>query len=57
VGYIKKCVTTEQTEEILNYLEKKGEIPPKYAENLRKLLMDKGLAFFHSKNEENCCLK
>lgn len=57
IDFIRRCDTEEQAEEIIAYLERRGEIEKKYAEKIRKQLRDKGLRSFGSKKEENYYLK
>ena len=57
IDFIRRCDTNEQAEEIIAYMEKRGEIEKQYAERLRKQLKDKGVRSFGSKKEENYYLK
>lgn len=57
IDFIRRCDTEEQAEEIIAYLEKRGEIEQEYAEKLRKQLKEKGIRSFGSKKEENYYLK
>jgi len=57
IDFIRRCDTEEQAEEIIAYMEKRGEIVKQYAERLRKQLKDKGVRSFGSKKEENYYLK
>ncbi|MCD6446090.1 DUF2095 family protein [Candidatus Bathyarchaeota archaeon] len=57
IDFIRRCDTEEQAEEIINYMEKRGEIEKKYAEKLRKQLKEKGVRSFGSKKEENYYFK
>jgi hypothetical protein len=57
IDFIRRCDTEEQAEEIIAYMEKRGEIEKQYAERLRKQLKDKGLRSFGPKKEENYYLK
>ncbi|MEM2715000.1 MAG: DUF2095 family protein, partial [Candidatus Bathyarchaeia archaeon] len=52
IDFIRRCDTEEQAEEIIAYLEKKGEISQSYASNLRKQLKEKGVRSFGPKKEE-----
>ena len=52
VDFIRRCDTEAQAEEIIAYLEKKGEITKKYADELRCQLKDQGLRSFGPKKEE-----
>lgn len=57
IDFIRRCDTEEQAEEIIAYMERRGEIEREYAERLRKQLKDKGLRSFGLKKEENYYLK
>jgi hypothetical protein len=57
IDFIRRCDTEEQAEEIITFMEKKGEIEKQYAEKLRKQLKEKGVRSFGSKKEENYYLK
>jgi hypothetical protein len=57
IDFIRRCETEEQAEEIIAYMEKRGEIKKQYAEKLRKQLKDRGLRSFGPKKEENYYLK
>jgi hypothetical protein len=57
IDFIRRCDTEEQAEEIIAYLEKRGEIEKEYAERLRKQLKDKGVRSFGPKKEDNFYLK
>lgn len=52
VDFIRRCDTEPQAEEIIAYLEKKGEITKDYAEQLRCQLKRDGVRSFGSKKEE-----
>ena len=49
--------TEEQAEEIIAYLEKRGEVERPYAEKLRKQLKEKGVRSFGPKKEKDYYLK
>jgi|SRR5208283_4697218 len=53
VDFIRRCDTEEQAEEIIAYLQKKGEITQQYAEELRCQLKREGVRSFGPKKEEN----
>lgn len=53
VDFIRRCDTKTQAEEIIAYLEKKGEITQKYASELRCQLEQDGVRSFGPKKEEN----
>lgn len=57
IDFIRRCDTEEQAEEIISFLEKRGEIERKYAKKLRKQLKDKGVRSFGPKKEENYYFK
>lgn len=52
VDFIRRCETKEQAEEIIRYLEERGEIPSERAVELRRRLEDEGLESFGSRKEE-----
>jgi hypothetical protein len=53
IDFIRRCDTEKQAEEIIAYMEKKGEIKKQYAEKLRKQLKNGGIRSFGPKKEEN----
>jgi hypothetical protein len=57
IDFIRRCDTEEQAEEIIAYMEKRGEIEKQYAEKLRRQLKQKGVRSFGPKKEENYYLK
>jgi hypothetical protein len=57
IDFIRRCDTDEQAEEIIDYMEKKGEIELQYAKKLRKQLKKKGVRSFGPKKEENYYFK
>lgn len=57
IDFIRRCDTDEQAEEIIAYMERRGEISKEYAEGLRKQLKEKGVRSFGPKKEENYYLK
>lgn len=57
IDFIRRCDTEEQAEEIIAYMEKRGEIGNKYAEKLRKQLREKGVRSFGPKKEADYYLK
>jgi hypothetical protein len=50
--FIRRCDTEAQAEEIIAYLQKKGEITEKYAEQLRFQLKSRGVRSFGPKKDE-----
>jgi hypothetical protein len=57
IDFIRRCDSEEQAEEIIAYLEKRGEVKKRYAENLRKQLKEKGVRSFGPKKEKDYYLK
>lgn len=57
IDFIRRCDTEAQAEEIIAYMEKRGEIEKEYAVKLRKQLKEKGARSFGPKKEENYYLK
>ncbi|UCF45273.1 MAG: DUF2095 family protein [Candidatus Bathyarchaeota archaeon] len=57
VDFIRRCDTEAQAEAIIEYLEKRGELTKKYAEELRKQLKKEGVRSFGSKKEKNYYFK
>ena len=57
VDFIRRCDTEEQAEEIIAYLEKKGELTKEHAAKLRKQLKRKGVRSFGPKKEEGYYFK
>ena len=51
IDFLRRCDTAEQAEEIILYMEKRGELDKQYAKKLRKQLKGKGLRSFGSKKE------
>lgn len=57
IDFIRRCDSEEQAEEIIGYMEKRGEIDKKYAQKLRKQLAEKGVRSFGTKKEQDYYLK
>ena len=57
IDFLRRCDTEEQAEEIVCYLEGRGEISRDYAGRLRKQLKEKGVRSFGSKKEDGYYLK
>lgn len=53
VDFIRRCDTEAQAEEIIDYLQKRGEITVEYAKELCCQLKKDGVRSFGSKKEEN----
>ena len=57
IDFIRRCDTEKQAEEILAYMEKRGEIDKQHASKLRKQLKMKGVRSFGPKKEDDYYLK
>lgn len=57
IDFLRRCDTAEQAEEIISFMEKKGEIYRQYAQKLRKQLREKGVRSFGTKKEKDYYLK
>jgi len=57
IDFLRRCDTLGQAEEIVAYMEKRGEIDKQYARNLRKQLKEKGVRSFGSKKEQDYYLR
>ena len=57
IDFIRRCDTEQQAGEIIDYMEKKGEIKRQYAKKLRKQLKEKGVRSFGPKKEEDYYFK
>jgi hypothetical protein len=57
IDFIRRCDNEKQAKEIIDYLEKRREIPPEYARKLRKQLREKGVRSFGTKKEEGYYFK
>ena len=57
VDFIRRCDTEEQAETIIAFMEKRGEITPKRASQLRAQLKKKGVRSFGPKKEDNYYFK
>ncbi|SRR3990170_5250000 len=53
IDFIRRCDNEKQAEEIIDYLEKRGEISGEYGVRLRKQLKSKGIRSFGSKKEDD----
>ena len=51
IDFLRRCDTVEQVEEIILYMERRGEIDKQYAKKLREQLKEKGLKSFGTKKE------
>ena len=57
VDFIRRCDTKEQAETIIAFMEKRCEITPKHAAQLRAQLKEKGVRSFGPKKEDNYYFK
>ncbi len=57
IDFLRRCDNGQQAEEIINYMEKRGEVSRNYAQRLRKQLKEKGVRSFGTKKEEDYYLK
>jgi hypothetical protein len=57
IDFIRRCDTAKQAEEIIAYMEEKGEINKPYASRLRQQLKEKGIRSFGPKKEQDYYLK
>ncbi len=57
VDFIRRCDTDEQAEEIIAYLEKKGELSCEEAKKMRCQLKNEGLRSFGCKKEKDYYFK
>jgi hypothetical protein len=57
IDFLRRCDTEEQAEEIIAYMEKRGEIKKQYAERLRRQLKEKGVKSFGPKKESGYYVK
>ena len=53
IDFIRRCDTDKQAQEIISYLQKRGEITAEQAEELECTLKQKGVRGFGPKKEEN----
>lgn len=52
VDFIRRCDTEKQARAIIAFLEKRGELTPEYAQELKKQLKSQGVRSFGSKKED-----
>ncbi len=57
IDFIRRCDNESQAEEIIAYLEKRGEMSKQNAQQLREQLREKGIRSFGSKKEADYYLK
>jgi len=57
IDFLRRCDNEQQAKEILEYLEKRGEIDKEYARRLKRQLREKGVRSFGPKKEEDYYLK
>jgi len=52
IDFLRRCDNEQQAEEIIAFMEKRGEITRNYAQKLRQQLRKKGVRSFGSKKQE-----
>jgi len=52
VDFIRRCETVGQAEEVVNYMESRGDITAERAAEIRKQIVEEGLRSFGPKKEE-----
>ena len=57
IDFIQRASTKEEALEVIDYMEKRGEINPSYAEKLREIINEHGPRFFGPKREDGYYLK
>jgi len=57
IDFLRRCATEAEAEEIIDYLEKRGELTKEYAVQLKKQLRKEGVRSFGPKKEENYYFK
>lgn len=57
IDFMRRCDTLKQAEEIVEYMEKCGEIDQKYAQKLKNQLKINGVRSFGTKKEQDYYLK
>lgn len=57
IDFLRRCDTVEEAEEIIEYLERRGEITKERAEELRKRLCEGGTRSFGEKKEPGYYLR
>ena len=57
IDFIRRCDMAEQADEIIIYMEKRGEIAKPYVSRLKQQLKEKGVRSFGPKKEQDYYLK
>lgn len=57
IDFIRRCDSQEEAEEIISFMERRGEIAKEYADRLRKQLRESGVRSFGSKKGADYYLK
>jgi hypothetical protein len=57
IDFLRRCDNVQQAEEIITYMQNRGEVTPDYAKKLRQQLKKKGIRSFGSKKEEGYYFK
>jgi len=57
IDFLRRCDNGKQAEEIIAYVERRGEISSEYAQKLRRQLRKRGVRSFGPKKEDDYYLK
>jgi hypothetical protein len=57
IDFVRRCETEAEAEDIIIYLEKRGELSKEYAKELKKQLKKEGVRSFGPKKEDNYYFK
>lgn len=57
IDFLRRCDNKEQAIEVINFMEKKGEITSSHADKLKKQLKEKGIRSFGTKKGSEYYLK
>jgi hypothetical protein len=57
IDFLRRCDSDQQAEEIITYMERRGEVTRGYAQKLKKQLHEKGVRSFGPKKEDGYYFK
>jgi hypothetical protein len=57
IDFLRRCDSNQQAEEIIAYMERRGEVTRSYAQKLKKQLHEKGVRSFGPKKEDGYYFK
>jgi len=57
IDFLRRCDNEKQALEVINYMEKRGEITSSHASKLKKQLKEKGIRSFGAKKSEDYYLR